>query len=318
MPASSRVPGCGLICALALLAAEPALAEPTADTSAPPAPVTEPPVAAPSAAESPGSPASGADGATPSARAASSPAHQLFLEAEQRYDAGDFAGALLLLRQSYDLATPELRIGLLFSLAQAYRQLDHCEQARDHYAEYLSSSRAKAPVVAQRRDDARYYWQKLNAECPVSAGAPDAKPSGAAAPAPAATSASSAQAVAPPKGSDHSPLGTNQVVAWSLFGVSGVALAGSVIFGLASHRAEADVERRAKNGVSYDDVVRPREEDGRLYEKYTYIFAGGAVFCAGVGAALLLLEGDDARPPALGLNVDPRGGSLRLNYKGTF
>ena len=76
----------------------------------------------------------------------------------------------------------------------------------------------------------------------------------------------------------------HQIVAWSLFGVGGAAAVGSTLFALAALRAEKDVERRAQPGVRYDDVVRPREEDGRLHQKYAWILGGGAVFCAGVGA----------------------------------
>jgi tetratricopeptide (TPR) repeat protein len=303
---SSRALHRGVALTLALLVALPAAAEPALEAPAPASPSSEPPAPA------------GEEAATAPARTPSSPAHELFLEAESRYDAGDYAGALQLLRESYELATPELRIGLLFSLAQAYRQLDRCEEARDHYAEYLTSSRAKSAAVAQRRDDARYYWQKMNAECPVSAGTPNGASPSVSSLAPVPALAPRAEPV-PASAPDHSGPSTNQIVAWSLFGVGGAAAAGSVIFALASSRAESDVEHLARAGVSYDAVVRPREEDGRLYEKYALIFVGSAVFCGGVGAALLLLEEPREAPaPALGFNIDPSGGSFRLDYQGSF
>jgi hypothetical protein len=295
--------------ALALLLALPAAAQPAPEPSAP--------LPSPSASSTDPAPAPAAADAQTPPRAASSPAHELFLEAERRYDAGDFAGALSLLRQSYDLAAPELRIGLLFSLAQAYRQLDRCEEARDLYAEYLTSSRAKSPAVSQRRDDARYYFEQLSAACPASS-APASVPSSSAALAPPAL-APAAPHAPPPGAVDRAGLAPNQIVAWSLFGVGGAAAVGSTIFALAALRAEDDVEHLAQPGVSYDDVVRPREDDGRLYQKYAWILAGGAVFCGSVGAALLLLDGDSKpEPPPVAVNVDPTGGFVGLDYRGTF
>jgi len=171
--------------------------------------------------------------------------------------------------------------------------------------------------VSQRRDDARYYFEQLSAQCP----SPSVPVS------PSSTSAVLAQpALAPARthlpqraAVDEAGLTPNQLVAWSLFGVGGAAAVGSVIFGLAAQRAENDVERLAQHGVSYDDVVRPREDDGRLYQKYTWILAGGAVFCGGVGAALLLLDGDSKpAPPPVAVNVDPVGGFVGFDYRGTF
>ncbi len=299
----ARVSSSPATLALLLCAALPARAEPTPPGSE--APTSPPHAASPEAATTRGE-------EPPATRAASSPAHELFLEAERRYDAGDYEGALRSLRESYELATPELRIGLLFSLAQAYRQLGRCVEARELYAEYLTSSRAKSPAVAQRRDDARYYLEQLSAQCPAST-VPTSPPSTRTeAPPPALAPAS-------PREDDHTGLSRNQIVAWSLFGVSGVAAAGSTIFALAALRAERDVERLAQRGVRYDEVVRPREDDGRLYQKYAWLLAGGAVFTGGVGAALWLLDGDPERkPPPLAVNVDPLGGFVGLDYHGAF
>jgi hypothetical protein len=290
-----------------LLAALPAAAEPV--SPAPEVPPANPPAITDAA------PAPARSEAAPPARAASSPAHELFLDAERRYDAGDYEGALRSLRQSYELAAPELRIGLLFSLAQANRQLGHCENARELYADYLTSSRAKSPAVSQRQDDARYYLEQLSAQCPASA-IPARVPSTS-----AALSAEPALAPvpAPPPEADHMGLRPNQIVAWSLFGVSGAAAVGSTIFTLAALRAEDDVERLARPGANYDQDVRPRQDDGRLYQNYAWILAGGAVFCGGVGAALLLLASDPApKPPPVSVNVDPVGGFVGLDYRSTF
>jgi hypothetical protein len=306
MPRPARVSSSAAPLAL-LFAVLPAAAEPA--SPAPEAPAATPPALTEAA------PATSDSETPPPARSPSSPAHELFLDAERRYDAGDYEGALRSLRQSYELATPELRIGLLFSLAQANRQLGRCAEARELYAEYLTSSRAKSAAVSQRRDDARYYLEQLSAQCPASA-VPATLPGTS-----AALSAEPALAPvpAPPREVDHTGLRPNQIVAWSLFGVSGAAAVGGAIFALAALRAEDDVERLAQPGASYDRDVRPREEDGRLYQKYAWILAGGAVFCGGVGAALLLLDSDPApKPPPVAVNVDPAGGFVGLDYRGSF
>lgn len=295
-----------------LLAALPAAAEPAeAEPASPGSEVLEP--SSPASAEA--APVATDSEAPLPARAPSSPAHELFLDAERRYDQGDYEGALRSLRQSYELATPELRVGLLFSLAQAYRQLGRCPEARDLYAEYLTSSRAKSAAVSQRRDDARYYLEQLGAQCPASA-TPGVLPSTSPA---LSMEPVLAPAPTPPREADHTGLRPNQIVAWSLFGVSGAAAVGSGIFALAALRAESDVERLAQPGANYDQDVRPREDDGRLYQKYAWILAGGAVFCGGVGAALLLLDSEPApKPPPVAVNVDPTGGFVGLDYRGTF
>ncbi|MET0411385.1 MAG: hypothetical protein ABW217_08805, partial [Polyangiaceae bacterium] len=101
---SSSSAALALLLAVLPVAAEPASPAPEVPAATPPA-LTDAPAAA-SESEVP-----------LSARAPSSPAHELFLDAERRYDARDYEGALRSLRHSYELATPELRIGLLFSLA---------------------------------------------------------------------------------------------------------------------------------------------------------------------------------------------------------
>lgn len=305
MPCPARVSRSAAALALLLFTAQPARAQaPAAAEREPAQPTSQEAAPTPAGSEAP-----------PTPRAASSPAHELFLDAERRYESGDYEGALRSLRHSYELASPELRVGLLFSLAQAQRQLGQCEQARDLYAEYLASSRAKSTAVSQRRDDARYYLEKLSGECPASALPESAPGSGAATLAQTAIEPASVA----PREVDQPGLRPNRIVAWSLFGVSGAAAVGSGIFALAALRAEADVERLAQPGVSYDDVVRPREDDGRLYQKYAWILAGGAVFCGAVGAALLLLDGDpEPKPPPLAVNVDPGVGFVGLDYRGTF
>jgi hypothetical protein len=258
-----------------------------------------------------------AEGSSEPRSTASNPARELFLEAQRLYDAADYAGALQLLRESYELAAPELRVGLLFNLAQAYRQLDRCEEARDHYADYLAGSRAK-PALAQRRDDAQFYWQKLNAECPVTRRQGEAVSESPTA-SPASTSAAPL-VVKPPASKLEEPAGpsANRIVGWSLLGAGAAAATGSLVYGLAAARAESDVEGAALNGVNYNTVIRPREDEGRLYAKYAWILGGGALFCAGMGSALLLL---DTRPepnvPALGVVAMPDG-SVRVDYSASF
>ncbi len=72
-------------------------------------------------------------------------AKRLFAEAQQAFEAGDYATASARLESAYFI---EPKGALLYPWAQAERQLDHCETAIDLYRKYIDSGPSEKMAAA--------------------------------------------------------------------------------------------------------------------------------------------------------------------------
>jgi hypothetical protein len=210
----------------------------------------------------------------------------LFHQAESEYAAGDVAGALDLMEQSYQLSQ---RPELLFNLGQLNRELHRCRPALDRYRQYLAQS-----PTGRRRDDAERSLAELGRECPEPASAvPPAPP-----PSPRAV---------------HRPYWTTpRIAGWAALGAGVAAGTGALLFGLAVKHAESDINSLQSNGRTYDATrANALKGDGERYQAWE---VGLGVASAGMLASgvLLLLVGTPTKQSAassLSLSVEPGGAS---------
>jgi hypothetical protein len=198
-------------------------------------------------------------------------AKRLFGEAQQAFEAGDYATASARLESAY-MIEPEG--ALLYPWAQAERQLDHCETAIDLYRKYIDSQpsekMAKAAQSNIERCEVRMSESKKGSEPPppIEGTDDEVPPFGE----------ETATDDAPGKKDDFDPRADKigVIVGATLVGVGVAAVAaGGTLMGVAAGRANATDE--ATSQARYDEL---RKEAKSLNT--------GGIVALSIGGALLV------------------------------
>jgi len=239
----------------------------------------------------PSAPASGAEGDPAS----------LFRDAQARYETGDTAGALALMRRAYELShRPEL----LFNLGELERELKACEPALSDYRAYLTEATAGA-----RREQAERRVRELEAECPPVTPVAPAAPAAHVTPPPPAPAPRPHATVQPnPPAPYFTPL---RIGGWSAVGASVITGTLATYFTVKAAGDESDLEasirRASSTGFSRQD--KELESDGRHSAQLARALGISAAGLATVGVALLLLPSSsrEERRPRVSLVGGPSG-----------
>ena len=198
------------------------------------------------------------------ARASAAPAHAddkararaLHERGLRHYKVGEHAAAIRYYKDAYK-AYPAP--GILFNLAQAYRQNGDCEQALATYRNYV----AEVPD-GPNADTAREHIGSLRCATEVKP-QPEPEPEQAVEPAPAA-----AISAKPAEQRDKGK--TARVVGYVFAGISVAALGGSIAFGLKSRSTSAEIEEFFAAGGTWNEELAAIEERGENEEKRALIF----------------------------------------------
>jgi hypothetical protein len=222
----------------------------------------------------------------------------LFLRAQARYEAGDTAGALVLMRRAHELSR---RPELLFNLGELERELGACEPALREYRAYLSEATAGA-----RREQAEHRVRELETQCPPVT--PVAPAVHVTAPPPAPAPRPQASLPADPPAPYFTPL---RIAGWSAVGAGLVTGTLATYFAVRAAGHESDLEASIRNPSSDGFSRRDKEleSDGRQSAQLARAFGISAAGLAAVGAALLLLPSSsrEERRPRISLAGDPSG-----------
>jgi tetratricopeptide (TPR) repeat protein len=279
---------------------------------------SSPPAAGLDAAPSEGAPS----GSTPQPLERRERARDLFERGKRSYEAGDFQEALRLWLQCHELVeSARERTRLAWSVAQAYRKSGQCELAKAKYREYL-----EAPANEEAREDARFWFEQLKAECPTTP-RPSVPSSVQVVPA----SSTSAPRV-PPASPDHAEPSDRVPpwVVWALFGASAVAAGASLGFAVASHGVDEDVRELARGFRGADDAalspieatlgdeLASREQAGQRYNTMAWVLGGSSLVLSGVAVTLLLLPGANPERPSATLSAHVNAGLVVMEYRAGF
>jgi hypothetical protein len=222
-----------------------------------------------------------AGAAEPTPDTAQARADQLRTEADRRFEAGDYAGALQPLLEGYAL-THDARF--LFNVGVTYHSLGSCELARQYYDQYLLQDPRGAFV-----DGAHAALQSLAPVCPAAAVARGE-------PAAATESTRAPVAIGAPVRTTPAaePSNSGNWLAWSFSSAGGVAL---VVAGVAGARwagAAADyanlVASSEQSAQSWDECCAARGHRLEAREAHaqslTLALGAASLLLAGTGAAL--------------------------------
>jgi hypothetical protein len=235
--------------------------------------------------------------ATPATKAESDPA-SLFLGAQARYEAGDTAGALVLMRRAHELSR---RPELLYNLGELERELGACEPALREYRAYLTQ-----PTAGARREQAEQRVRELEAQCPpVTPVAPVVRTE----PPPQAPAPRPHVSIRPnPPAPYFTPL---RIAGWSAVGAGVITGTLATYFAVKAANNESDLEASIRdpssNGFSREH--KELESDGRHSAQLARAFGIGAAGLAAAGVALLLLPSSsrEERRPRVSLAGGPGG-----------
>lgn len=223
-------------------------------------------------------------------------AEELFGTADVRYAAGDVAGALAAMEESYALSrSPEL----LFNLGQLNRELERCREALAYYRQYL-----KEMPGGSGAQDARAAVGALAPQC-------ETPPPAAAVPVLART----ATAAPPVAQLDHPPARDHYWSPWRITGWSAILAgaglgAGALYFTLRTDRLEDQAEAKG----NHDPEIWKSGERSETVARAMAVLAASAT----VGGALLLWVGHQnpttARAVSLGVRADGLSTSWSLRF----
>ena len=228
--------------------------------------------------------------------AATEPGEQLMSDAKARYRQRDFAGAIELLQQCYELTHDA---NVLFNIAQVYRELDDCERAVRYYQLYVEQS-----PNGQRVADANQFIELLGQRCKANAASDRLAPSPPPSPPPPPTLP--AQPAALPTPNYWTP------IMGISFGASLVSAVAFAHFAVETHRAKRDVEQTVLQPHFDGRYLNTRLDD--FYRDRNWA-VGTGIACgvtAGLGT-LALAEAVHARNERLrnvSIVVSPRGTSI--------
>ncbi len=256
------------------------------------------------------------------ARAADAdPGEVAYQRALSLYAAGDVAGALARMRESYRISA---RSELLYNVARLEDEAGDCAASLFSYRQYLE----QVPN-GQYRDAATQASAELGARCPPAetavrqAAAPTAATAVAASPttAPAAASTRESPLAAPadPRAMTPSPSDggtTRRWLGWSAIGAGGLAAVGAVYFTVSAldkrSQFRSSAEREAVGGPYADWSL---EEQQHRHERWAQVLAvaGGAL----LGGGVVILALGDSKPAAANLTAgvwfEPTGVSAQLS-----
>lgn len=227
--------------------------------------------------------------------------------ADQRFVAGDLAGALQLLEPACaDADRPECA----FALGAIHHGLGHCEAALGHYRHY----RELAPT-GEHRAEVDAALTEVETQCgtqanpqPAPLPAPPSAPELAVPPAIPAPTAVPAIQTGMTSAPARDPLQRSLMV--GSFALSGAAAASSVVFGiLAAHSAD-----RCRHRTAYDQsYIDECEHAGPSYQGLWQGFALAAGAFAGIGATLWWFDSSSSAA------VEVAGaGAPTLQYRRSF
>jgi hypothetical protein len=240
---------------------------------------------------------------SPATEAEGDPA-SLFRGAQARYEAGDTAGALVLMRRAYELSR---RPELLFNLGELERELDECQPALRDYRAYLTEVTAGA-----RREQAEQRVRELEAECPpVTPVAPVVRVTPTP-PAPAPTPAPAPHPHVSIRPSPPAPYFTPlRIAGWSAVGASVITGTLATYFTVKAAGDESDLEAsiRSASSTGFSREDKALESDGRHSAQLARALGISAVGLATVGVTLLLLPSSsrEERRPRVSLVGGPTG-----------
>jgi hypothetical protein len=252
----------------------------------------------------------------------------------RRYEAGDVAGALTSMRESYRLsARPEL----LYNIARLEKELGDCAPALADYREYVE----RAPQ-GRYRADASSAIDELSARCPPSHPALKGAPAGGAPAGNAAIStppaldpsqppapAPAAESPAPPTHVPRLPESTatrassywtpQRWIGWSMIGAGAITEAVALGFLTAAlderDRFKASVDTARSQGLPPDFGLEDAQHRDQHWAQLLGVTGGALV----AGGALLVLFAPDrspASPTSARLHVQP--GLLSIGFSGSF
>jgi hypothetical protein len=225
----------------------------------------------------------------------------LFQDAQARYETGDTAGALVLMRRAYELSR---RPELLFNLGELERELNACERALSDYRAYLIEATAGA-----HREQAERRVRELEAECPrVTAVAPAAPAVHVTPPPPAPAPRPHATIQPNPPAPYFTPL---RIAGWSAVGAGVITGTLATYFTVKAAGDESDLEASIRNARStgFSRQDKELESDGRYSAQLARALGISAAGLATVGVALLLLPSSsrEERRPRVSLVGGPTG-----------
>lgn len=249
-------------------------------------------------------------------------ASELFWQAHERYEAGDYADAIRLFRESYALV-PQAET--LFNIALSNARNGDCKEAERGYSAYTSL------VESTRGAKAKPLPEDIGVQCAAELGAPvtvtrEEFPDAIDVPVPTAAFSVTPTAPAPVapvamagptpvESLDDAPR-SRSIVGWSLVG-GAVVLAGATLYFVAHAR---DSRQRAADATEAsgedagDRAARYQENSDRAR---TGAIVSGVLAAGLAGAGIaLLLSGQGERTPA-SLTLDTNGG-LRVSLAGAF
>lgn len=199
-------------------------------------------------------------------------AKAFFEAASKAYEAKDYANAVENFRKAYALLPDAL---FLYDIAQSYRQLHDCENARGYYRSYV-----RIAPTADNRDKAQRFLDEMEA-CyrnehagEVTTGTTGTTGTARRADKPAAATGSHGQA--------------NLRLAGIVTGIAGVVGVGvGVFFSVDAANQASDLQAACAHGCNAGDVL-PIDEAGRNAQTGAIIsyVIGGAAIAAGVGLYL--------------------------------
>jgi tetratricopeptide (TPR) repeat protein len=215
------------------------------------------------------------------------------------HDARDYAAAIAAFTEAYALAPAP---GLLFNLAQAYRLRGNCDDAVLMYRRFLATGPA---------DDARLLAEshlstveRCQAAQYVAQGPQIPEPRTM--PAPLRLTKAETPARAPKR--------TGEKVGLGLVVTGGATLLLAGYYGLESHQAENEVERRYANGEKWRNLA-DRAAEGDRASTIAKISLGVGAAAIAAGATVLVI---DHRKHRKTLRIEPVSGGARIGMSWGF
>jgi tetratricopeptide (TPR) repeat protein len=210
-----------------------------------------------------------------------------FDQGTQHYDVREYAAAIAAFRKAYALMPDPL---LLFDMAQSYRQLKDCDNARSFYRSFLRNK----PDADNRAKVERFITEMD--ECVRAASAPPAR---------VTTTSESTPPTSVTLGSERHP---RLRLAGLVTGGTGVAIAASgIYFSFEAARHAQQVQDLCQHGCRAADVGA-LDRDGRTASRNAVLLysIGGAAVAGGIAAFVYAVtheHGVTVTPGALGASV---------------
>lgn len=209
-------------------------------------------------------------------------ARELYLSGEADYAAGRYEQAADKFNQAYELSK---RSALFFNIANAYERMGDYEQAAEYLKRYLSGPKVKDVVSVKERirrlESAIDAREQEATPASIADGAADGVSDG--------VSDEPGAEGETQHGNDNRS--RSRWPSYLLFSVSGLAVTGTVMFGLSANSAGRDVEEQCSD-QSGTPVCLQAAKDAIDREKRSALFSdlstGVAVITAAAGLYLLL------------------------------